>query len=81
MYDIAAGMARLEQGQKAHDEKLDVFQHRLFGNGQPGELTKIEDRLTVLEKFRYILMGVGLVFSIIGGMAGAIIEVFASNIK
>ncbi len=79
MYDIAAGMARLEANVESVCNNVDDMKHRLFGNGQPGELTDIKTRLSILEKFRYILIGVGLVFSIIGGFAGAVIEVFTRS--
>jgi len=74
MYDIAAGMARMEEGQKAICENIEAIQHRLFGNGQPGELMDIKNRISTLEKFRYVLIGVALVFSAVGGISGAIIE-------
>lgn len=40
--------------------------HRLFGNGQPGVVKEHEDRLKVVENFRYYLLGIGAVIAVIG---------------
>ncbi len=70
IYKIIAGIADLKRGQIDHATQLEKMNVRLFGNGQPGELGKIEMRLTALEKFRYTLMGGAMAL----GTLGAILE-------
>lgn len=38
---------------------LDDIKHRLFGNGQPGELSTLDGRVGKLEEDKWRLMGVG----------------------
>ena len=83
MYDVAEGMGRMEAMMVALSDKVDALDHRLLGNGQPGELAKIEiridhlgHRIKVLEKFKWVMSGAGLVFGALGAFAGAIAEAF-----
>lgn len=51
------------------DENVQDMHHRLFGNGQPGELQQQDDRLTELEaswnKFRGVLWTLGALVSLL----------------
>ncbi len=87
MYNIAAGIARLESGQSAMVDRFEALEKRLFGNGQPGELHNLEaklekrmdtlgGRIRMLEKFKWALSGAGMVFSLVGTLVGALIEMF-----
>ena len=57
MYDIGQSLAELKKGQEAHAKQIDDLMHRLFGNGTPGAVGKIEDRVTVLEAVAHSLKG------------------------
>lgn len=43
------------------------MEHRLFGNGQPGELQKLSERIHVLEQWKYLVSGGAAVVGAIGG--------------
>lgn len=46
---LEQGLAEIEKGQAASTEVLKRIEHRLFGNGQPGELGAIKARVAALE--------------------------------
>jgi hypothetical protein len=49
MYDIGTALAELKRGQLDHAQQISALSHRLFGNGSPGALSKMEDRVEGLE--------------------------------
>jgi len=53
-------------------ELIEDIHHRLFGNGQPGELYKLEGRVKALEKFRWKLVGIFTACSSFGAAAGVV---------
>lgn len=46
---------------------VDNIEHRLFGNGQPGELDELKDRTVSLEEFKNRVMGALILLSVITG--------------
>ncbi len=80
-HNILMGIAFLQRGQKDHSLQLHKMEQRLFGNGQPGAIQKmeetvkeIENRISTLEKFKYTLAGMGLGIGFVGGILGAILD-------
>jgi hypothetical protein len=69
-HTIIAGIADLKRGQEAHADQMSKLEYRLFGDGRTGDLPRIEDRLNVLEKFRYALLGGAMAL----GTFGAFVE-------
>lgn len=67
---IIAGIADLKRGQEDHASQLCRLEYRLFGDGRSGELPRIDERLTTLEKFRYVLLGGAMML----GSLGAFLE-------
>lgn len=51
------------------EEAVLRIEHRLFGNGQPGELSEVERRITKLEKAYLIAIGIMLTVSTLVQMA------------
>ena len=54
-------LVRIEERLMAHDRKQDELIEQLFGNGQPGVISKMNRRLSRLEIWIAIAMGGGLV--------------------
>ncbi len=88
MYDMAAGMARQEALLEGLVERFESMERRLLGNGQPGELAKLEHRLDsfgtrvkALEKFRWWVSGVGATFAAVGTFVGMLIEMLTKRSK
>ena len=79
MYDIGQALAELKRGQQAHAEQMDRLEHRLFGNGSPGVLDKIEHRVEALESqanlFTGALRGIKVVWASVTGAIVVIITV------
>jgi len=42
-------------------EEVRDLKHRLFGNGQPGEIGSLKSRITELEKFKWKAIGAATV--------------------
>lgn len=59
----------LEGAQRAHSEILVRIERRLFGNGQPGELTKLDARVSILETWKAWSTGI---CAAVGTIAGAL---------
>lgn len=64
--DLAHTLGRIEGTLERFDETLVRFDHKLFGNGQPGEISKIEDRLGTLETFKSYIKGGFALVTLIG---------------
>ena len=77
MYDIGQALAELKRGQQAHADQITHLEHRLFGNGSPGVLDKIEQRVLVMENqanlFTGALRGIKVVWA---SVTGAIVVIF-----
>jgi len=63
--------------QKTDSERLAVIEEtvvdmkkRLFGNGQPGELSSVKSRLSKLENWRWWVMGIAVGCGVVVGGAG-----------
>lgn len=71
--------------EKTDSERLAVIEevvtrtdHRLFGNGQPGEISSIKGRIAKLENWRWWVVGVAVGLGIaLGGSIRPIVEAFA----
>ena len=50
-------------------EEVRDLKHRLFGNGQPGEIGRLQIRLTDLEKFKWKTLGAISVLIVLFGAA------------
>jgi len=68
---IISGIERLSVMLEAQNDKFEKLEHRLLGNGQPGEIKKIGRRLDALEEFKYTLLGAA---SFLGGIGALIVE-------
>ena len=55
--ELARTLGRIEATLEKFDETLGRFEHRLFGNGQPGELMKLSSRLDIIEEFTSVVKG------------------------
>jgi hypothetical protein len=71
IFSIIAGIERLNVMLQAQNEKFEKLEHRLLGNGQPGEIEKIGRRLDILEDFRYALLGAA---SVLGAIGAVVVE-------
>jgi hypothetical protein len=61
---------RHAQSSQFADEVRDSFKdldHKLFGNGQPGEFDKIKSRLSHLEHWKWYVMGFAAAAALLGG--------------
>lgn len=66
------------------EEIVSDIKHRLFGNGQPGELeflhgrvSKVDVRVDRLENWQWWVMGIGLGVGVAGGAVGVkVLELF-----
>lgn len=47
--DILSAIGRLQGTTEALHETVENLNYRLYGNGQPGDIAKIEDRLGIVE--------------------------------
>lgn len=52
---------------KSMEKQVEAMDHRLFGNGQPGELKYIKDDVSGLKRDRWILMGAFGAFQFLSG--------------
>ena len=67
--ELARTLGRIEATLEKFDETLTRFDHQLFGNGQPGKLTVVDDRLGVLETFKSTAKGaIGTISAIISAV-------------
>jgi hypothetical protein len=71
---IIAGIERLNVMLQAQNDKFEKLEHRLLGNGQPGEIEKIGRRLDVLEEFKYTLFGAASFLGVIGAFVVELIR-------
>lgn len=55
--DITERLVRIEESLKNLGEEFDEMKDELFGNGQPGKITLIENRISELEKTLYKILG------------------------
>lgn len=55
----------LAERMRNFDETVNRFEHRLFGNGNPGELDKQAERISSLEKMVWKINGIGIVAVIV----------------
>jgi len=57
---------------------IQELKDRLFGNGQPGTLDKIDERLRVVENTRWKSIGEKAAYSAVGAAGGAILTAVAA---
>jgi ElaB/YqjD/DUF883 family membrane-anchored ribosome-binding protein len=62
----------MEEKLDSHKEQLEKIEERIFGNGQPGMFTLLSDRVGVLEKWKWKVVGIGT-------GAGAVIGMLLKN--
>ena len=74
MYDLGQALAELKRGQKDHADQLDRLDHRLFGNGSPGALAKMEDRIENLEAKANKVSGAFIFFTIAWSFILGVVE-------
>ena len=55
--ELARTLGRIEGTLERFEQTLEKFDHRLFGNGQPGELSQLDHRLNVIEEFKSVIKG------------------------
>jgi hypothetical protein len=57
---------------------IEKLNERLFGNGQPGTIDKLEERLRLVENSRWKSIGEKAAYSAVGAAAGAILTAVAA---
>lgn len=55
--DVSGMKATLSAVATTTKENTEKLERRAYGNGQPGDIPKLEKRVGKLERFRYVLMG------------------------
>lgn len=68
-------ISRIESRLERMEAMLERLEHDLLGNGQPGAISLLSKRLTVLEAFRWQVLGAGILIS----AAFAVIQLIAST--
>lgn len=78
--ELARTLGRIEATLERFDKTLDAFDHKLFGNGQPGAITALGSRMSVLENFKsYIKGGFATLSGIVTLIGGVEIYQFFSG--
>jgi anti-sigma-K factor RskA len=63
-------LAALESSVHVLTEVVSRVEHRLFGNGQPGELSALKSRITKLENWRWYVCGIAVGLGAFAGWIG-----------
>lgn len=63
--ELARTLGRIEETLKNFEASFTKLDHQLFGNGQPGKLSVLDTRLSVLEDYKSTIKGA---FATLGGL-------------